>query len=98
MRGDSVRLEQTQAGAMDFFGKVRVIENALDSGSMVTLEYENSDDPAGAGIVIVGNPLGMEKHDGDSLVRVEVIPDHAEKLLSVGKARFVRRIRGSVLK
>ncbi|MDE7228425.1 MAG: helicase-associated domain-containing protein [Treponemataceae bacterium] len=98
LRGDSVRLEQTQAGAMDFFGKVRVIENALGSGSMVALEYENPDDSAGAGIVFVGNPLGMEKHGGDSLVRMEVIPGHEEKLLSVGKARFVRRIRGSVLK
>ena len=98
LRGDSVRLEQTKAGGMDFVGKVRVVENALAEHNMVELEYENPDDPAGAPLVIMGNPLGMEKCDGDSLVRVETLPGHEEKLLSVGKARLVKRIRGSVLR
>ena len=98
LRGDSVRLERTQAGGMDFSGKVHVIDSALSSNSMVELEYENPNDPTGESVVIVGNPLGIEKLDGDALIRIELIPQHEEKLFSVGKARLVKRIRGSVLK
>lgn len=98
LRGDSVRLERIEASGMDFSGKVHVIESAISSDNMVELEYENPNDPEGDGVVIVGNPLGTEKLDGDALIRIELIPQHEEKLFSIGKARLVRRIRGSVLK
>lgn len=98
LRGDSVRMERIEAGGMDFSGKVHIIEHAISSNNMVELEYENPNDPAGDSVVIVGNPLGTEKLDGDALIRIELIPQHEEKLFSIGKARLVKRIRGSVLK
>ena len=64
---------------------------------MVELAYENPNDTTGVGVVIVGNPLAVEKFDTDALIRIELIPQHEEKLFSIGKARMVKRIRGSVL-
>ncbi|MBQ7157987.1 MAG: helicase-associated domain-containing protein [Treponema sp.] len=98
LRGDSVRLERIAASGMDFSGKVHIIESAISSNSMVELEYENPNDAEGEGIMIVGNPLNVEKLDDDALIRIELIPQHEEKLFSIGKARMVKRIRGSVLK
>ena len=98
LRGDSVRLERIEAGGMDYSGKLHIIDSAISSNSMVELAYENPNDPAGESIMVVGTPLGLEKLDGDSLLRIELIPQHEEKLFSVGKARLVKRIRGSVLR
>ncbi len=98
LRGDSVRLERIEASGMDFSGKIHIIDNAMSSNSMVELEYENPGDADGDAVVIVGNPLGIEKLDGDALVRIEVVPQHEEKLFSIGRARLVKRIRGSVLR
>ena len=97
LRGDSVRLERIEASGMDFSGKVHIIESAIHSNSMVELAYENPNDTTGVGVVIVGNPLAVEKFDTDALIRIELIPQHEEKLFSIGKARMVKRIRGSVL-
>ena len=98
LRGDSVHLERIEASGMDFLGKVHIIEHAISSNNMVELEYENPNDPDGDSVVIVGNPLSTEKLDGDALIRIELIPQHEEKLFSIGKARLVKRIRGSILK
>ena len=98
LRADSVRLERVEASGMDFSGKVHIIESAISSNSMVELEYENPNDATGDGVVIVGNPLSVEKMDTDALIRIELIPLHEEKLFSIGKARMVKRIRGSVLR
>lgn len=98
LRGDSVRMERIEAGGMDFAGKLHIIDSAMSSNSMIELAYENPTDPSAESIMYVGSPLGVEKLDGDALVRVELIPQHEEKQFSVGKARLVKRIRGSVLK
>ncbi len=98
LRPDSVRLERVEASGMDFSGKVHIIESAISSSSMVELEYENPNDMAGEGVMIVGNPLSVEKMENDALIRIELIPQHEEKLFSIGKARMVKRIRGSVLR
>ena len=62
------------------------------------LEYENPNEPDGEGVIVVGNPLSGEKMENDALIRIELIPQHEEKLFSIGKARMVKRIRGSVLR
>ncbi|MBQ3966344.1 MAG: hypothetical protein II684_05885, partial [Treponema sp.] len=98
LRADSVRLERVMAGGMDFSGKVHIIESAISSSSMVELEYENPNEPDGEGVIVVGNPLSVEKMENDALIRIELIPQHEEKLFSIGKARMVKRIRGSVLR
>lgn len=98
LRGDSVRFECLEAGGMDFAGKLRIIESAMSTNSMLELAYENPHDPTGESIVVVGQPLETEKLDGDVLLRIELIPQHEEKLFSVGKARLVKRIRGSILR
>ena len=75
-----------------------MVKIAMSTNSMLELAYENPHDPTGESVVVVGQPLETEKLDGDVLLRIELIPQHEEKLFSVGKARLVKRIRGSILR
>jgi hypothetical protein len=99
LRGETVRIEQIEAGGMDFLGKVHVIEQAISSDNMIELEYGT---PVVNGVtadseIIVGIPLSVEKRADDALISIRIEPEQIEKQLSIGQARFVKRIRGSVL-
>lgn len=108
LRGDSVRMERIEAGGMDFLGKVHVIEHAITTDSMIELEYESEKnaDSAGEGtksdsdgvVTLVGTPVSIEKQTDDAVVCLRVEPEHTEQLFSIGRARLVKRIRGSVFK
>ncbi len=98
LRGDSVRLERLEASGMDYGGKLHIIDSAMSSNSMLELAFENPEQPAGDSVVVVGVPLELEKFDGDALLHLELIPQHEEKVFSVGKARLVKKIRGSILR
>ncbi|MBQ0052027.1 MAG: helicase-associated domain-containing protein [Treponema sp.] len=90
LRGDSVKFERIEAGGMDYSGKVHIIEGSISNNSMVELHFDDR--------VIVGVPLSVTKTGTDANVLLDVMPDHAEKLLSIGQAKLVKRIRGSVLR
>jgi hypothetical protein len=100
LRGDSVRMERIEAGGMDFLGKVHVIEHAITTNSMIELEYESEQKDAADSqyVTLVGAPVSIEKQTDDAVVCMRVEPEHEEKLFSIGKARMVKRIRGSVFK
>ncbi len=95
LRADSVRLEQREAGGMDFNGKIHLIEGAISSNAMIELTY---DLPSGGENVILGSPLAIEKGELDSSVTILLEPEHIEKSFSVGQAKFIKKIRGSILK
>ncbi|WP_294431643.1 helicase-associated domain-containing protein [uncultured Treponema sp.] len=90
LRADSVKYERIEAGGMDFSGKLHIVEGSISSNSMVELQFDDR--------VIVGIPISITKTGSDASVLMEVMPERVEKLLSIGQAKFVKRIRGSVLR
>lgn len=90
LRGDSVKYERIEAGGMDFSGKLHIIEGSISNNCMVELQFDDR--------IIVGVPISVTKTENDATVLIEVMPERAEKLLSIGQAKFVKRIRGSVLR
>jgi len=90
LRADSVKYERIEAGGMDFSGKLHIIEGSISSNSMVELQFDER--------VIVGLPVSVTKTGNDASVLIEVMPERDEKMLSIGQAKFVKRIRGSVLR
>ncbi|WP_296328566.1 helicase-associated domain-containing protein [uncultured Treponema sp.] len=90
LRADSVKFERIEAGGMDFSGKLHIVEGSISNNSMVELQFDDR--------VIVGVPLSITKTGTDATVLMEVMPDREEKVLSIGQAKFVKRIRGSVLR
>ncbi len=97
LRGDSVRFELREATGMDFSGKVHVIDSAIMGKNMVELEYDNPSNISGDSIIIVGTPLSIEKNELDSVVHIIVEPEHEEHTYSIGQAKFVKKMRGSVI-
>lgn len=89
LRPTSVKFERIEAGGMDYSGKLHIIEGSVSNNSMVELHFDSG--------VIVGIPLSIKKSENDAAVLLETMPEHSQKLLSVAQAKFVKRIRGSVL-
>lgn len=90
LRGDSVKYERVEAGGMDFSGKLHIIEGSISNNSMVELQFDDR--------VVIGVPISVTKTGADAHVLLEVMPERTEKLLSIGQAKCVKRIRGSVLR
>ncbi len=90
LRANSVKFERIEAGGMDFSGKLHIIEGSISNNSMVELHFDSG--------VIIGVPVSVSKTEADANVLLEVMPEHEQKLLSIGKAKFVKRVRGSVLR
>ena len=100
LRGDSVRMERIEAGGMDFLGKVHIVEHAIVMNCMLELEYESEQKDASdsAPVTLVGTPVSIERQTDDAIVCMLVEPEHEKKLYSIGKARMVKRIRGSLFR
>ncbi|MDR1747492.1 MAG: hypothetical protein LBR47_00350 [Spirochaetaceae bacterium] len=104
LRPESVRFEQVEAGGMDFLGKVRVVEHAIASASLVELSYDdnsrdgNPRDSNPGRRVLLGSPVKIEKREGDSFLKLITEPEGRSENVSIGKASTVKRIRGSVFK
>lgn len=89
LRPASVKFERIEAGGMDYSGKLHIIEGSISNNSMVEMHFDSG--------IIVGIPVSVTKTENDANVLLEVMPDHSQKILSVAQAKFVKRIRGSVL-
>lgn len=92
LRGESVRFERIEASGMDFLGKVHVIDHAIATGSMLEISYNEENAP------IVGMPIGIEKSEGEALLKICIEPEKKVKIISVSKAGFIKRIRGAIFK
>ena len=86
----SIRPEKTEAFGMDYPGKIRVIEHALNCENFAEITYDNS--------VYFGLPTKLEKTAGDSFVTLILEPSKEEKQFSIGHAQKVKRIRGAIFK
>ena len=92
LRGESVRFERIEAGGMDFLGKVHVIDHAISSGSMIEIAFDEEEGR------IFGTPIGIEKSEGDAMLKLCVEPDKKIRVFSVSRAGFIKRIRGAIFK
>lgn len=88
----SVKIDKVEARGMDFLGKVRIVEYAIASGSLVEISL---DDPEGPRLIL-GRPLTTEKRNGDVLAKLALEGDGVVETISIGRALLVRRIRGSI--
>ncbi len=82
--GETVRTEKTEAGGIDFMGKIQVIEQAIASSNMIEITNPNGS--------YVGRPLKIEKKEGDASIVVG-LEDSKTITLLIGQARNVRRFR-----
>ena len=97
LRADSVKIEKIEANGMDFHGKIHVAETAIKTENLIELSYDDQNAENGL-VVYLGLPLSLEKRAGDSFVKISLEPEKKLTVLSLGKARNVKRIRGSIFK
>lgn len=90
LQAQSVRLELNEAGGMDFMGKIRIVERAVEGRCLLELL------PGGGSAKIIGRPEGIMKKEGDALVVLVTEPEHEKCLFSIGKAVSVKLIRTSI--
>ncbi|ULQ58845.1 hypothetical protein K7I13_09905 [Brucepastera parasyntrophica] len=89
---ESIRLEKIEAKGMDFLGKIRIVEYAIASGSLLRIELDKKN----GNRTILGRPLSTEKLPGDVGIKIITEPDHLIETVLLGKAVLVRRIQGSI--
>ncbi len=97
LNSDSVRFEKKEATGMDFAGKIHIIEYAIQTNNLIEMTYDDLQSENGRHIY-VGTPISLEKRTGDRIVKLRLEPDMELKDFSVGQARIVRRLRGSIFK
>ena len=73
-------------------GKVHVIDHAISTNSMIEISFDEESER------IVGTPIGIEKSEGDALLKLCVEPDKKVRVISVSRAGFIKRIRGAIFK
>ena len=89
LRPNSVRFEKLEALAMDYSGKIHVVENALQSKSLVEIEVDESSKP------VTGVPVDLEKASGNASVTI-LCNNGKKKTILLGSARSVKKIRGKL--
>ena len=97
LKPETVRLEILEIDGMNYAGKLRLIENTIDSGDSIELTVPADNDPSRL-LVYLGKPLMISKHTNDALVRMQLEPDNEIRFFSVSRANKVKIIRTSVFK
>ena len=90
LKNVSIRPEKNEAFGMDYVGKIRVMEHALNSENFAEITYDDT--------IFFGLPLKMEKLSGDTFVTMQLEPSKEEKQFSLGHAQKVKRIPGAIFK
>lgn len=85
-----LRIEKIQAGAMDFAGKIYIIEQALKNEENIEIKFDKN------GKSILGKPINIRKTIDDSFIQIKLIPEDKIREFSLGKASFVKRIRKTI--
>lgn len=90
------RPEVTQAGGLDFTGKLNLIQSAMKRKDFLEVVYHNSLDAKET--KVLGYPINVAK-EGTNRILVLQAPNHRPYLsIPVGSIQFVRRLRGLVFK
>lgn len=85
-----LRLERVNANAMDFGGKVYIIDLAIKSGEKIEMSF------GAGGLVVKGTPLSLSKRTDETYVEIQIEPGNVVREYAVGKASSVRRIRKGI--
>jgi hypothetical protein len=96
LRHASVRSEKTEAGGIDFLGKMYFIGNAITQYELLELGVGQEGSPSARRVI--GTPVWLSKRANDSYVTVMVEPEKRSEQYSVGQLRYVRKIRTSIFK
>ena len=97
LKPETVRLEILEIDGMNYAGKLRLIENTIDSGDSIELTVPADNDSSRL-LVYLGKPLMISKHTNDALVRMQLEPDNEIRFFSVSRVNKVKIIRTSVFK
>lgn len=89
LRAESVRFEVLEAGGMDYTGKIHVIESAIQGGSLLEIELEDSPVP------LIGRPVHLNKISGGAELYLATTASDEPLVISVSAAVRVKKIRGS---
>ena len=85
---ESVRIEKLEAGAMDYFGKIHVIEHTISTKSMLEIECD--------GETIAGKPAALEKRGSEAILTLVCEPEKNSRNFSVSSLLHVKRIHSSL--
>ncbi len=96
IRGGSLRQEKNEARGIDYGGKVRIIEQAIRSGTSFLDVVERTED--GSPLKYLIEPLELQKEKDELYLAGLVLPDRTEIKLRVRKLVLVRRIRGGLVR
>ncbi len=96
VQAGSVKTEKIEARGLDYVGKVRIIEQAVRSGSSLLEIIERTEDGAPRRRLV--EPTEMQKHDGELILVGEELPDRSPIELLVRKLGLVRRVRTGLVK
>jgi len=94
LRFAASRQERTEAKGLDYVGKVRLIEQALDGGTDL-LEILERQAKGGARRLLV-KPLQLGRVGDDLLLSGRLLPEETPVQIKVRKIGLVRKLRGSL--
>ncbi|MBR4005418.1 MAG: hypothetical protein IKI90_06165 [Treponema sp.] len=86
LRPGSVRFEKLEALSMDYAGKIHVVENAMQTKSLVEIETEETKE------AIVGLPIDLEKTSGKASATIRC-SNGKIKIVSISSAKSIKKIR-----
>ncbi len=89
LRPSTVTFEKTQAGGMDFGGKLHVLTNAISSKSLVEVEMEGEETS------LVGLPLALLNRGENVQVRIQLKDSEESVDFLVAKLTGVKKLRPS---
>jgi hypothetical protein len=90
IKAGSVAYEKTEAGYMDFQGKIRLLDFAVNNHTPVALRMHSG---GAQDTDIIGYPLALRRRAQDIQVIIRAEPDHSLQSYPVGKLQSVRKIR-----
>ena len=97
---ETVRVEILEADGINFTGKIRLLESAIQNGDSIEFSIPNEKDSSRIE-KILGLPLMLAKQTGDSLVKLAINNggDNCEiRFYSVSRATHIKIIRTSLFK
>lgn len=88
-----LRLEKSNANAMDYAGKIYVFEQALANDEKIELRFAKDGKKE---LSVFGKPVGIRKQSDDVFVQLLLVPENVVKEFSLGKAQFIKRIKKTI--
>lgn len=88
-----LRLEKSNANAMDYAGKIYVFEQALANEEKIELRFAKDGKKE---LSVFGKPVGIRKQSDDVFVQLLLVPENVVKEFSLGKAQFIKRIKKTI--